>query len=86
MLRPSAFAVLRLMTSSNLVGCWTGRSAGLAPFNILSTKHSRDLEDLLVARPVGHQTTGIDPGSAPRTSPESCCRWRTRECGSDAVA
>src|SRR5207253_1833377 len=30
--RPSAFAVLRLMTSSNLVGCSTGRSAGLAPF------------------------------------------------------
>ena len=29
--RPSAFAVLRLMMSSNLVGCWIGRSAGLAP-------------------------------------------------------
>jgi hypothetical protein len=27
--RPSDFAVLRLMTSSNLVGCTTGRSAGL---------------------------------------------------------
>ena len=27
--RPSALAVLRLMTSSNLVGCSTGRSAGL---------------------------------------------------------
>ena len=35
--RPSALAVLILMTSSNLVGCWTGRSAGLAPFRILST-------------------------------------------------
>src|SRR5262249_3877552 len=29
--RPSALAVLRLMTSSNLIGCSTGRSAGLAP-------------------------------------------------------
>src|SRR6266511_3483060 len=29
---PSALAVLRLITSSNLVGCWTGRSVGLAPF------------------------------------------------------
>src|SRR5438445_13000241 len=29
--RPSASAVLRLTTSSNVVGCWTGRSAGLAP-------------------------------------------------------
>jgi hypothetical protein len=35
--RPSALAVLRLMASSNLVGCWTGRSAGLAPLKILST-------------------------------------------------
>jgi hypothetical protein len=28
---------LRLITSSNLVGCSTGRSAGLAPRKILST-------------------------------------------------
>src|SRR5215471_4198560 len=34
--RPSAFAALRLMTSSNLVGCSIGRSAGLAPLKILS--------------------------------------------------
>src|SRR5262245_525674 len=35
--RPSAFAVLRLMTSSYLVGCWTGRSLALAPLRIRST-------------------------------------------------
>ena len=35
---PSAFAVFRLITSSNLVGCSTGRSAGFAPLKILSTK------------------------------------------------
>ena len=35
--RPRALAVFRLMTSSNLVGCSTGRSAGLAPLRILST-------------------------------------------------
>src|SRR5271169_5202752 len=29
--RPSAFAVLTLITSSILVGCTTGRSAGFAP-------------------------------------------------------
>ena len=28
--RPSAFAVLRLTTSSNLVGCWTGRVPGVS--------------------------------------------------------
>jgi hypothetical protein len=38
MVQPIAFAVLRLMISSNLVTCSTGRSAGLAPFRILSTK------------------------------------------------
>jgi ABC-type uncharacterized transport system substrate-binding protein len=33
--RPSALAVLRLITSSYLVGCWTGSSAGLAPLRTL---------------------------------------------------
>ena len=33
-----ALAVLRLITSSNLVGCSTGSSAGLAPLKILSRK------------------------------------------------
>src|SRR5215475_8025050 len=34
---PSALAVLRLMTRSNLVGCTTGKSPGLAPLRIRST-------------------------------------------------
>jgi hypothetical protein len=34
---PSAFAVFRLITNSNLVGCSIGRSPGLAPLRILST-------------------------------------------------
>ena len=34
---PIALAILRFITSANLVGCWTGRSEGLAPFKILST-------------------------------------------------
>jgi hypothetical protein len=36
--RPSALAVLRLMTSSNFVGCSAGISAGLPPCSILITK------------------------------------------------
>ncbi len=36
-LMSSALAVAPLITSSNLVGCSTGKSAGSAPFNILST-------------------------------------------------
>src|SRR5215813_10569710 len=35
--RPSALAVLRLVTSSNLVGCMTGRSAGFSPLRIRPT-------------------------------------------------
>src|SRR5262249_38823304 len=38
--RPSALVVLRLITSSNFVGCSMGRSPGLAPFRILSTKYA----------------------------------------------
>jgi hypothetical protein len=34
---PSALAVFRLMTSSTLVLCWIGRSAGLAPLRIFPT-------------------------------------------------
>jgi hypothetical protein len=32
--RPSALAVLRLMTNSNFVDCWTGKSAGFSPLSI----------------------------------------------------
>jgi hypothetical protein len=35
--RPSALAVLRLMISSNFVGCSIGRSAGFAPLITLTT-------------------------------------------------
>ena len=41
---PSALAVLRLMTNSNLVGCWTGRSAGFTPFKILSTNEAAPMK------------------------------------------
>src|SRR5205823_12787547 len=34
---PNADAVLPLITRSNLVGCSTGKSAGLPPLSILST-------------------------------------------------
>jgi hypothetical protein len=37
-IRPGALAVLRLIARSNFVGCATVRSAGLAPFKIMSTK------------------------------------------------
>src|SRR6516164_7739343 len=37
MSRRSALAVLRLITSSYLVGAWTGRSAGFSPLRMRST-------------------------------------------------
>ena len=37
MSRPSALAVLRLMTSSNLVGCGIGRSPGFSPLRMRPT-------------------------------------------------
>src|SRR5262245_5185249 len=36
-LRPSAFAVFRLIVNSNLMGCCTGRSLGLSPLRMRST-------------------------------------------------
>src|SRR5262249_4927342 len=39
-MRFSAFAVFRLITNSNFVGCSTGNSAGFAPFRILSTNQA----------------------------------------------
>src|SRR6266496_2878076 len=36
--RPSAFAVLRLITNSNFVGACTGRSAGLSSFRMRISK------------------------------------------------
>src|SRR5262245_56401529 len=38
---PIALAVFRLITSSNVVGCSTGRSAGFAPLRILATIRAR---------------------------------------------
>src|SRR6266702_8729581 len=51
MVRPRALAVLRLMTSSNFVGCSTGRSAGLAPLRILSTKNAARRQAVTVLGP-----------------------------------
>jgi hypothetical protein len=40
--RPRALAVLRLMTSSNLVGSWTGRSPAFSPRRMRSIPAVRD--------------------------------------------
>ena len=56
---PSALAVVRLKTKSNLVGCSTGRSAGFAPRR--TYRQSRRLpETVRKVWPIGHQKTGFD--------------------------
>jgi hypothetical protein len=55
MVRPSVFAVLRLTTSSNLVGCSTGSSAGLAPL----VRHEKPCFHLFHS--VGHRREPVLP-------------------------
>ena len=63
--RPRAFAVVRLTTRSNLVGCSTGRSAGFVPRKILSTDRQR----AGIAWPsLIHRTSGLPL----RQIPEQC--------------
>jgi hypothetical protein len=54
---PSAFAVFRLMTSSNLVGCSTGSTPGLTPLRILIRGGAPPL--LGEVRPVGDQAASV---------------------------
>ena len=56
---PSALAVFRLITSSNLEGFSMGRSPGLAPFRILSTIGGAAPSHVDSARPKGHETASL---------------------------
>ena len=53
--KPSALAVFMLITSSNFVGNSTGRSPGLAPLRILSTKYASRQEGIGQVRAVAHE-------------------------------
>src|SRR5262245_26095618 len=54
---PSAFAVFMLITSTNLVGCITGRSAGLSPLRMRPIDASLAIH-IPVVGTVAHQATG----------------------------
>src|SRR4051812_25308279 len=62
---PSDLAVFRLMTSSNFVGCWIGRSAGLAPLRMRSTYEAERRKMSAVSGPYD-----INPPSI-----ENCRNW-----------
>src|SRR6516164_2275716 len=72
--RPSACAVFRLTTSSNFVGCWIGRSAGLAPFRILST-WSAEIRTLSVI--LGPYDIRAPAAAPPRPPAIYGRRWRS---------
>src|SRR4029434_46409 len=57
---PICFAAFKLITNSNFVACCTGKSAGLAPFKILSTYHSRAPIEIIEVHPIGHEAALID--------------------------
>ena len=57
--RPSALAVFRLITSSNLVGCMTGRSAGFSPLRMASVDADLTI-GIRQSASVAHQATGVD--------------------------
>ena len=57
-MRPRAFAVLRLITSSNFVGCSTGRSAGLGAFEDLVDVGGGPPELVMEVGSIGHEAAG----------------------------
>jgi hypothetical protein len=72
--RPSALAVLRLITSSYLVGACTGRSAGLLTFEDAVDVAGRPPVWIDRIRPVGDQAAfyGVKAERVDRGQPMSC--------------
>src|SRR6266481_976950 len=67
--RPSVFAVLRLMVSSNLVGCHTGNSDGLAPWRAAPRRQRASgyvtAVNLRPHRPIGRVHAAPDQNKSP---------------------
>src|SRR5215472_12027502 len=79
MVRPSALAVLRLMTSSNLVGCSTGRSAGLEPLRDLCHIGSGASIEISEIRAVAHEGACLRPRRGLGDSREAVLRGKLKE-------
>ena len=56
--KPSARAVLRLITSSNWVGSWIGRSPGFSPLRMRPAYNSEQAIAVVDVRSVAHQPAG----------------------------
>ena len=73
--KPSVFAVLRLMTKLNLVGCCTSISAGFSPTEYAADINSRQTKGLADVVSIAHQASGrrvFTPLSYARNSVPSC--------------
>ena len=58
--RPICFAVLRLMTKSNFIGCSTGRSAGFSPIQDFVDEDRSALKNFGSISIVGGEAAGFD--------------------------
>ena len=65
--------------NSNFVGCSTGRSAGLAPFKILSTYVAARRNKSVIAHAVGHKPAGFHKFSPCSISPGAGSLPRVRQ-------
>ena len=70
---PRSLAVLRLITSSNLVGCWTGKSRGLGALQNTIDISGRAQEQLGVIDAIGHQAAGRGERAREYTVGRRCC-------------
>ena len=74
MVRPSAFAVLRLMTSSIFAACSTGRSAGFSPLRKACGIDAKLARLIAEAAAIAHQAAG--QGALPPWPPKSSASVR----------
>jgi hypothetical protein len=81
MVRPNVLAVLRSMTSSNCLGCSLGRSEGLAPLRMRSTKIATSRSANTGPYLINPRARAISPHSyiaaTRRPTAASIIRWRS---------
>src|SRR6516165_4140687 len=76
---PSAFAVFRLTTSSNVVGCSTGRSAGFSALEDFVNIDGSTFIKTVVVRSVRHQTSRSRKAPRSRYGNEACFQRKVRK-------
>jgi hypothetical protein len=86
MVSPNAFAALRLTTNSNVVGCSTGKSAGLAPLRNFAGVNADLANTFRDVGSVAHQPAGFDEFPLGENHRNAVARRQDRkldDCGSN---